>query len=507
MRPSHAIDARTLRWPVDAITALVSVSAVLAILTYVTVAALRVGYPFELEWMEGAMVDHVRQILVGRPLYGPPSLSFIAFDYPPLYFYVSASVAAVTGIGLLPLRLVSVSCSMWCLYLIWRVVHRETGHRFPALVATGLFAATFAASGAWFDLARIDSLLLALMLAALYFTRFFQSGAGWTMAAGAMLLAFLTKQSAVVVAAPLLVYCVMVRWRLGTAVTLGLVMLTGAIVWALDARFGGWYTYYVFGIPARIQAADTLQAAFWSGDILGRTPLAFALALGYALTTAGRKDRREALVYPLGAIGMIFASWVSRLHAGGYDNVLMPAHAALALLSGLAIHDLSRTDDGDRPLVPRMYGLVCCLVQFAMLAYNPMAHLPRAADRLAGEHLIKEMAQASGDVFVPQHGYVALLANKAPSAHAMAIYDIIRAGGDRQRDRLLEALTCAIRQQRFAMVVVDRADPWLQPELDTSYVVRKRAFDDPRAFWPVTGLRIRPELIYVPRRSPTTTVP
>jgi len=40
--------------------------------SYLTVALLRVGYPFELEWMEGTIADHVRRILDGQPLYVPP---------------------------------------------------------------------------------------------------------------------------------------------------------------------------------------------------------------------------------------------------------------------------------------------------------------------------------------------------------------------------------------------------------------------------------------------------
>ncbi|MDQ6928154.1 MAG: hypothetical protein M3159_05755, partial [Actinomycetota bacterium] len=64
-----------------------------AILTYVVVALLRVGHPYELQWMEGGSVDHVRRVLAGQSIYPPPSVDFAAFTYPPLYPWASAAVA------------------------------------------------------------------------------------------------------------------------------------------------------------------------------------------------------------------------------------------------------------------------------------------------------------------------------------------------------------------------------------------------------------------------------
>ncbi len=41
---------------------------------YAILVCFRLRYPFELEWLEGASVDHVRTILANRPLYASPSL-------------------------------------------------------------------------------------------------------------------------------------------------------------------------------------------------------------------------------------------------------------------------------------------------------------------------------------------------------------------------------------------------------------------------------------------------
>src|SRR5262249_52665499 len=67
------------------------------LLAYLVVAVMRMGYPFELEWLEGITLEHVRRILAGQPIYVAPSLSFVPLNYTPLFFQVSAGVAAVLG--------------------------------------------------------------------------------------------------------------------------------------------------------------------------------------------------------------------------------------------------------------------------------------------------------------------------------------------------------------------------------------------------------------------------
>src|SRR5829696_279318 len=94
-------------------------AAVAFVLLYLTLALIRLRYPFELEWMEGAMVDQVQRVVEGRPMYVAPTLDFVPFLYPPVYFWASAAVAMVTGVGFVALRLVSLVASLTVLVLIY----------------------------------------------------------------------------------------------------------------------------------------------------------------------------------------------------------------------------------------------------------------------------------------------------------------------------------------------------------------------------------------------------
>ena len=60
---------------------------------YLAVALARIGYPYDLEWMEGGSLEHVARVLRGQPLYVPPSLEFTPYIYAPLYYYVAAPFA------------------------------------------------------------------------------------------------------------------------------------------------------------------------------------------------------------------------------------------------------------------------------------------------------------------------------------------------------------------------------------------------------------------------------
>ncbi len=66
-------------------------------------------------------------MLDGKSLYTAPTLGYVSYTYPPLYTCVSAAVAEVTGLGFLPLRLVSFASSLVAFAALWRwVVDRDS---------------------------------------------------------------------------------------------------------------------------------------------------------------------------------------------------------------------------------------------------------------------------------------------------------------------------------------------------------------------------------------------
>ncbi len=468
---------------------------------YLFIALQRIDYPFEIEWMEGGSAGHVARVLAGEGLYAPPTLAFTPFIYPPLYFHGSAWFAQLLGEGFLPLRLVSLLSSLFCFVLVGRFVARECGDRRAGLLAAGLLAASFEISGAWFDIARVDSLFLLFTLASLYLLRF---GKTLSAAVAAGVLggcAFFTKQTALVVLAPFLICAVVARVRMWVAFSaaLAVVVVVGCLL--LDARSDGWFAYYVFDLPAQHRIRWWKLERFWRLDVLARLPVAAAAAVAFfGVSRFGANDPRR-LYYPCLAIGTLGASLLSRLHSGGYANVLLPAYAGLAILFGLGVNESLRSPVARRRPVAALAIYVLCLLQFALLAYDPRKQIPSERDRSAGERLVETIRSFEGEVLVVGHGYLADLAGKRRSAQWMAIADILRAGEGPVKDDIQREIKGAIRELRFAAIIID--GDWYEEDLEAYYELRGSAFDDDSVFWTRTGLRTRPERIYVPKRTDT----
>ena len=184
------------RWDVPrAVRLAAALLGLAAIVTYLVVALLRLGYPFPLEYLESNSLVEVQRILTGHALYTAPTAGYVPDGYPPLYFATSAAAASVLGLSYLPLRLVSLVSSLICFAVLARLVQRETASAAAGIAAAGLLAATYFVADTWFDVARVDSLFIALSVAALYTARWMRRTRG-AVATGLLLAAaFLTKQN------------------------------------------------------------------------------------------------------------------------------------------------------------------------------------------------------------------------------------------------------------------------------------------------------------------------
>ena len=461
-------------------------------------------YPYELEWVEGGLADEVLAILRGQAPYARPSLHLVAFIYPPLYFYASAAVAALVGPGFLPLRLVSLAATLACFALIYALVRQGGGGRAAGLVAAGLFAATFKIGGAWLVLARVDALYVALLLAGVTLLSRARSGRAFALAGGLLAFAFLTKQSALLVTAPLAIYAVYANrrrgWLLAASFALVTLVASAAFNWASQ----GWYGYYVFVAALSQPPAIHNWLTTWLGSRL--LLLAPALLAGLAFIASEWRARPApsppAVFWLALAAGTAGTSYWVMLRQGAAENNLLPALAVAALLAGLALDRAVKMaaarPAGQRAALLALIGAVY-LWQFAQLAYNPLNHLPNDGNRTAAQSLAQHVAGFSGEAWLPQHGVFARRPDDRAAAHLAAIEDVLDVGG-LPASQLRDEVCAALRARRFAAIVVDGPDFARDfPELEQNYVVAETLPLD-GAFYSIEGARTLPEVVYVPRR-------
>ena len=486
---------------------------------YLALTLQRLVYPFELEWMESGSLEHLLRVLRGEPLYVSPSIDFVPFPYPPFYYYLAALLSKVTGPGFLPLRAISLASSLGIALIVHLFVRRETGRTVYGVLAGGIFLATWRASGLYFDVARLDSLFTFLLLASLYSLRSAASAGVLVMAALLGTLAVMTKQTGALILAPVALWCAWADFRVhGRSLR----------------RLGAWQRFLFFGLPLaagvgvstlllngvldenfllQIVEAQRRHGIVWSRigwffwtDLMLALPV-LCLSCLFWLTRVGRRDDSRGWdgFYLVVLFGVVLASLIPRIKVGGAANNLIPVHAWLAVLIGVAIvraRDWIGQGKPKQLSVLRGFVASCALLQLVLLFQFPRGYLPTEADRVAGRALADRVARIDGDVLMPVQGYLAGRAGKRVYAHQMPVSDYAKSGLP-DAGRLRESYEEAIRARRFA-AIVDSNTAFLRGYLsegllEEHYQLRGWLFEDANVLVPISGAGIRAGTLWTPR--------
>ncbi len=480
------------------------VIAGLPVLAYLVVAVLRMNYPYELSYFEGSTVEVTARVVAGQPLYGPPTLDFAPWPYPPLYFWLTGAVASVTGLSLFPLRLVSFVASLFVLLLIGVIVRRVSGNVVAASVAVGLYAASYRVSGAWADTARVDSLLIAFLLAAVALGVRVTTWRGGIAVGGLLFLAFFTKQTALAVAAPMLLWLLLRRRPVGLGATVTLVLSIAGSTVLGDLLTGGWYSPYVvkqlLGQPWDLQ----WLYRFWYNDLL--LPFAVVIVVSGWLLRRHRGEwawsmrrlstsRTDHAFLAACGIGAVAAAFAGRLHEGGFANVSMPAHAGLSIAVGLGVAWATARPRPAPQLLPGV-AVALALQAVVMTIYQPHV-LPSSADRAAGDRFVAATQELPGRVLIPSHPFYLRLAGLPVSASVIAVRDILLSEGGPNRDAMVALLPWSL--DGVSAVVLDNTDDagLFGPALTRDFTLVTRALVPAEVFLPVTDLPTHPAVLYV----------
>jgi len=496
--------AALLKHPEAAARGGVAALSILLLLCLLYAVVRRIGHPFELEWMEGAMVDHVARVVHGQTVYVPPSLAFVPFVYPPVFYVTSAAVAKVVGVGFLPLRLVSVAAMLANLGWTYAFVVREgrSSSRWAGLAAAGFFAGTYPLSGYWFDIGRVDSLFVCLVLAAAYVVRFGTRWPAWIGGAVLVTLAFFTKQAALVMAIPFAIYLFRNHWRRGLTFTISTGVLVLGFSVLVDSLHQGWFGYYTHRVVGGHPLAWDGWIPFLRGEIVWPCGLALAVSLFFWLFDLPEAKSGARSYYALLLGGLMTMALMGRIHTGGWINVLMPAHAGIAIVFGLGLRACRPAGEGRLAVRVALLGPVLGAVQLSSLCFDPWPLIPTAADRAAGVALVEQLRAVPGPIWTTHCGYLPTLAGKTSGAHMMAVLDVMRSSADfgGAKGRLDAEVRAALAARRFDLVLMDNRDFWFLPALEHDYRRDEHAWiADPDVFWPRAGAHIRPELGYVPK--------
>jgi hypothetical protein len=495
------LDERTVRFARG--FALAFLTAIAGLVVVVMLARFR--YPYELEWMTGSMLDHVERVRRGEPLYVAPSGDWIPFIYTPGYYW-AAALASRFAPMVQACRAVSVASTAVGGACTWLLARRAGANRWLAAAAPLLFLGCFGYTCQWYDVERADSLLIAMLAVAAVIAQR-GSVAAWGAAGALVGAAFFVKQPALsfAVAVPVLV-AIGGRRKEALAFAVGAVVAFAPLYVVLQAKTDGWFAYYCLHVPGQHGMALKYVTTFFVSDlskalVLAIATLGAAAAVFRAMRDPQAIDDRALVLYAFTLAGFA-ASASSRLHVGGWANVLLfwttfAVPAACALATEL---------EGALPLAGRVALPLAFALQAGAFAPDPNESVPdeqaRTRDGAFEERIRAIEASTTGDVVVLGRGHV----TRKMHPHINALVDVLRAGGALPAD-----IAEALRGRSWGALVVNDLNDLQMPKLlgfesplfelvVRNYFVAERL--DDREPMPVVGFPTLPRWVLRPRHTP-----
>lgn len=489
----------------------------------------RVGYPYDLEWMEGGMLHHALRLQTGEGIYNEPSVEFIPYLYTPLYPALLATFGEVVGLTYTLGRVISIISLLGIVVVGYASICAPKfrhAAKLPALVGTtlalGLFAAVYPFVEGWYDLVRADTLFLFLITAGLAGAANWSSvgmgarGHGRVAAVATILaFAFFAKQTGILYVAHGGLIVLVVAWRrLPTYIAVaGVIGLGGTLL--ANAVTNGWFWVYIREIHS---AHDFNMDRFWKSfaNILWHFR-AMTILVGAALILVGityarrpaegrkRELPRQAKPLLLWSSAFAVSTLVGALGWGtefAHFNAYMPAFLHGALAAGAAIPAVAACTAilwGQRRYPVVVMHAVAAVAAAALAVtcwhwrWEPKRFIPTAADVAAGDKLIKRLRDIPGAVWLPSHPWYAVLAGKQPHVHRMGIKDVTW-----RQTRQVARLDKMLAGFKFDAIVLDNRDLNLELASLRQYYrpgLKLPADEKPRLY---TGAKVVPDSLWVP---------
>jgi hypothetical protein len=458
---------------------LLALLALIPIALFLAVSLGRLRSAVPLEQLEGSMLLAAERVAHGQPIYVRPNFTFIPYMYAPAYYYVSGWAVRLLGPRFLALRLVSLLSTCASMAVIYLFVFLDApgtwGRRhLAALAGAALYAAAYTGTREWFDLGRLDSFYILLLLLALLSTRYLHpifAAAMWT-------LAFLAKQTIFPVA--LVMLCL--DWKRPRRLLLGagsFLLMTAVCSRLLDHATQGWFWFYAFTVPHANADLWLRPAVFyvfsqWIAPF-GVALLIIAMAWVWNRAAPGNFKTRFYLVAAAALFGLC---WFLQAHAGATANTPMPAYAILAVIFGISFARLDAAFALASREAARVFLLAAVAIPLVSWIYNPHDFMPHR-DLVASQNdLIAWLRVFPGDVYLPAHPYEGVLAGKQWHADNTSLHDALRPNLPGVGDSVRAEIAKEVDQNKFDAIVLDGlpedvlpSQPWLPADLIQRYPI------------------------------------
>ena len=375
---------------------------------------LRIDFPMDIEWLEGHSLEEAwRSTHAGEPLYGDRTLGHQTQIYPPLYFMVVGVLGRVVGLDYATGRSVSIvaflaGCGAVLHVVMAHAKDRKTGV-VVGLVAVAAICAGFPVVYGWYDIARVDSMAIALVIGAGAVV----SGASppttrRAVVAGALLaMAVYTKQTTVVFVPWLAAFVFVRSKRAGLWLAGVFTVLCGVALVALQLATHGWFLRWM-----TLAAAQSMEIQRLGDGQLSILKFAPYLPLYVLLIPfmAGRRWLTPTTALWCGLFASaVPASFLPFLKVGGAPNnfiAIVFFTPPAVLLAVLDCVDGPARGWKWRPAALAAF-LALASAYLVLALYPHDLYVPTVPQRAAARSLDALVASLHGGVVIPSHPFLA----------------------------------------------------------------------------------------------------
>jgi len=400
-----------------------------AIGIFIAAAMPRFFYPYEAHWGEGSMLYQVQRILDHKPLYGQPTIQYVAWLYEPIYYYLSASIASIAGISFISDRIISLVATIALLIIIYKVIRHETKSMYLGIGGIGLFIAAYGKTGYCMVVARIDPLfvlLLVICFVAVYYSKSF-----FSLVIGGLLfsLCCFTKQTALLFLPAICLYL----WKSRSMKEMLSFVISCVICFALvfflfHSVYDNWFVYYTIKIP---QGKAHFLRWGHAMSVLVTYVITRCWFIAASMLIVSFFLMKKQSIHPASFLFASFfasalaAGFIGILYQGGENNVLLPAAAGSALFIPLIVHDFSISNKFPKI---RQWIIPLQIAFLISIPWRDKRNITTENDKKNQDSFYRYVSSLSGEIWIPFHVIPERLTGKKSYAEYFAVHEAIDAG-------------------------------------------------------------------------------
>ncbi|MEJ5286291.1 MAG: hypothetical protein CH6_2505 [Candidatus Kapaibacterium sp.] len=421
------------------------------VLITLIVMLFRINYPYQLEWMEGGEIEHIIRLLEGKNIYTEPSLEFIPYIYTPFFYYIGAGMSYLFGTSLATIRFLSLFSFILSLVFTYKIIFFITKDHFWSIVGVGIYVLSFSTTGFWFDLARVDSLANLLIIISFYFL-LKETKRDIFFSAVFSFLAFYTKQSYLLVTIFLIIPLFIQKKKLAfffSTVYFALV-ITSTVVESILSN--GWYFFWNFYFPSTHHWIWSRAITFWTVDILPFYSISFAIILAYILLNYKSIFVGSNSYFIFLLLGTMLSSYFTRLHYGGFLNVLMPLVFAISVFFPIVSNGLKNSNFPSNSIETVL--VVLAFFQLILLIYDPIYPIPKDSDKKDVEQVFEFAKSVGGDVYLMGYNFVQRDFGLPSLPHYVLLNDLFISNVP-QKQKLIKEFEIALKEKKFKTIILD----------------------------------------------------